>query len=509
VVDRLGANSARTKPRNPRQNAPRTDRRSREPKRTQAGALIEIALEACQLFHAPDGTAYADITMDGHRETWPIASRGFRSWVRHAAYRATSSAPNGETMKTALGVIEAQAIYAEAERPVALRVTPHEQRIYLDLADPKWRSVEIDANGWRIVSEPPVRFRRPRGMLALPEPQRGGSLDEFRRFLPARDDAFVLAISWLLAALHGRGPYPILALAGEQGAGKSTAAMMLRRLVDPHAAPLRTLPRDNRDLFIGAHNGAIIALDNLSAIPAEVSDSLCRLATGGGFATRTLHTDSDETIFAGKRPIVLTSIDDVATRSDLADRALLVALDPIPEARRVPERELWHAFDAATPRILGALLDIVAHGLRKLPTTRLERLPRMADYALWLAACETAVWPAGTHMAAYTANRRDGVDLVLDADPVAQALRAHMQDRAELTTTATDLMRSLDQLVAEHVRRHQSWPANGRALTGRLKRLAPALRAVGLTWDRHRQADTGRRLWTFRFNTTTTNNARS
>jgi hypothetical protein len=112
-------------------------------------------------------------------------------------------------------------------------------------------------------------------------------------------------------------------------------------------------------------------------------------------------------------------------------------------------------------------------------------------------------------MAAYTANRRDGVDLVLDADPVAQALRAHMQDRAELTTTATDLMRSLDQLVAEHVRRHQSWPANGRALTGRLKRLAPALRAVGLTWDRHRQADTGRRLWTFRFNTTTTNNARS
>ena len=66
-------------------------------------------------------------------------------------------------------------------------------------------------------------------------------------------------------------------------------------------------------------------------------------------------TDNDEVIFDGQRPIALTSITDVANRSDLADRLVIVRLEVISDKERRPEEELLAAFEAARPRILGGL----------------------------------------------------------------------------------------------------------------------------------------------------------
>ena len=226
-------------------------------------------------------------------------------------------------------------------------------------------------------------------------PGRGGSVATLRSFLNVQTDAdFVLVVAWALACLRNRGPYPVIVLSGEQGSAKSTFSAVLRALLDPNTAPLRALPREDRDLFIAASNGHVLAFDNVSGLPAWLSDTLCRLATGGGFAVRQLYSDNDEVLFDASRPVILNGIEDIVSRPDLADRALFLTLEPIPEERRRPEAELWDAFDAERPRLLGALLDAVVEGLRRLPETRLERLPRMADFALWATACETALWPS-------------------------------------------------------------------------------------------------------------------
>src|SRR5690606_22624874 len=151
-----------------------------------------------------------------------------------------------------------------------------------------------------------------------------------------------------------RGPYPLLALFAEQGSGKSTAGKLIRSLVDPNSAPLRSEHRDARDLMIGANNSWCLAYDNLSFVPSWLSDALCRLSTGGGFATRELYTDQDEIIFDAMRPVMLTSIEDVATRSDLLDRCLIVWLPSIPEEKRRSEEEIVVAFEQVQPQILGA-----------------------------------------------------------------------------------------------------------------------------------------------------------
>jgi hypothetical protein len=242
---------------------------------TQADILIDLA-QTAELFHSADGTGYADLDIKGHRETWPIRAKGFRRWLARRFYEKTGGAPSSEALQSALNVIEAKAHFDAPERAVHIRVGELEGRLYLDLCDKTWRAIEIDPTGWRVIDQPPVRFRRAPGMRPLPIPERGGTIDALRPFLNVKYDLdFVLVVSWALACLRNRGPYPLMALSGEQGSAKSTLCAILRALLDPNTAPLRALPREDRDLFIAASNGYVLAFDNISGLPPWISDTLC------------------------------------------------------------------------------------------------------------------------------------------------------------------------------------------------------------------------------------------
>jgi hypothetical protein len=379
-------------------------------------------------------------------------------------------------------VLEAQAQFDGPQRNVSVRLAEQDGLIYLDLADEFWRCIEIGANGWRIAEDPPVRFRRSAGMQPLPLPLRGGSIESLAPFLNlASENDFVLIVAWLLGALRAGGPYPVLAIAGEQGSAKTVLSKLLRALIDPSVAPVRALPRDERELFIAASHSHVLAFDNLSGLPPRLSDTLCRLTSGGAFSTRRLFTDQDEILFAAARPVILNGIEDIVTRPDLADRALMLMLAPIAERHRQPETALWREFELARPHILGALLDAAAHGLQMLPQVRLQRLPRMADFALWATACESAFRPAGTLEIAYSNNRRDAIESIVDADPVAARVREIMADRAQWTGSASDLWQAGTNVAGNSIVWNRSgWPKNPRALAGRLRRAQTFLRTLGI-----------------------------
>jgi hypothetical protein len=447
---------------------------------TQADILIGLAQPA-ELFHTPDSAGFADLDINGHRETWPIRAKGFRRWLARRFFEETGGAPSSEALQSALNVIEAKAHFDAPERQVHIRVGGLDGRLYLDLGDETWRAVEIDATGWRVIDNPPVRFRRASGMRPMPIPVRGGSVATLRSFLNVQTDAdFVLVVAWALACLRNHGPYPVIVLSGEQGSAKSTFSAILRALLDPNTAPLRALPREDRDLFIAASNGHVLAFDNVSGLPAWISDTLCRLATGGGFAVRQLYSDQDEVLFDAARPVILNGIEDMVTRPDLADRAVFLTLEPIPEERRRPEQELWGAFETERPRLLGVLLDAVAKGLAELPRTKLDKLPRMADFAVWATACETALWSSGTFWSAYCGNRDEAVEGVIDSDPIAATVRAVMTTRTEWTGTASELLGALAEMAGERVAKAKTWPDSPRALAGRLRRAATFLRKIGI-----------------------------
>jgi hypothetical protein len=466
--------------------------------KVSAATILVQLVEAAhpELFHSPDDVAYARIRVGDHHEVWGVRTSKFRLWLKKLYYEQTKKAPSSQSVEAALGVLESKARFDGAEHAVHVRVAEHQGRTFLDLGRPDWRVVEVTSSGWRVVVDPTVRFRRANGTLPLPVPVRGGDLTLLRGFLNlAGEDPWTLTMAWLTAAMRGLGPFPLLVLTGEPGTCKTTAGRFLQWSLDPNAGGLRSGPKEPRDLMIAARNAWLVAYDNLSHIPQWLSDCLCRLATGGGFGTRQLYTDDEEILFNAKRPALLTSIEDVVTAGDALDRAVSLQLEPVPDAGRRAEEDLDVAFAAALPRILGALLDAVAWGLRELPDVRLDKLPRMADFAKWGEAVIRGLGrPPGTFLAAYEKNRQGINEVALEASPVVGPLRVFLlqQKDRRWEGTASELLEALTRQVGESVSRQQGWPKKPAVISNTLRRLAPNLRRAGTVVEWFKDTARGR-----------------
>ncbi len=455
-------------------------KRSSDKGDSQATTLVALAGDV-DLFHDSD-EAFARIEIAGHRETWRLGSKAFRNWLQRQYWAVTKSAANAQAVQDAIGVLRGRALFEGPRRETAVRIAGDDDCIWLDLANGSWQAVKIDASGWRVVDRPDVAFVRPRGVLELPTPERDGSLDELRALVNVEsDDDWILILGWLVAAMRPSGPYPVLSVNGEQGSAKSTLCRILRGLVDPNVAAIRSPPRTERDLVIAGSNGHLIALENLSQVQDWLSDALCRLSTGGGFGTRELFSDGEEMLFEGQRPVMLNGITELCTRSDLLDRALVVSLSAIPEEKRVTESELWARFEQIHGLILGALLDAVSQACSAWADVRLPTLPRMADFATWVVAAEPALpCQSGAFLGAYQCNQASANESAIESSVLSGPLLEFMEGHSEWQGTATELKDILEELAGERTTKGKDWPKRPNSLSGELKRIAPNLRRTGI-----------------------------
>jgi putative DNA primase/helicase len=462
-------------------------------KRTPQRDVLIGLTKSVELWHDAGRIAYASFQVLDHREHWPVRSREFRMWLSGQFYDKTAAAIGGQALEDGIRILEARAVNEGTLYECFTRVGQAEGKIYLDLGDSSWRAVEVTPDGWGVVAAPPLKLLRSPSMRSLPEPEHGYLIEELRRFVNVKtDNDFMLVVAFIVAALRHRGPFPILVINGEAGTGKSMFSRFVRSLVDPSAALIRAVPRDDRDLMVSASNSWILAFDNLSSVPAWLADALCRLATGSGFATRALHTDRDEMIFDGARPIILNGIPNLTDRADLADRSATVHLRAIAENERQPEDELVAAFEEARPRILGALLDAVSRALGNITGVKLERSPRMADFVKWTTAAEPGLgWEPGAFLAAYDANRHDVSEATFEADSIAVAIWSLItigeKYKAGFEGTATELLEAINSHATEATKKGKYWPATAAQLGNRVVRASPLLRAKGCVID-HRHS---------------------
>jgi hypothetical protein len=438
--------------------------------------------------------------IDKHRETFTLKGSPFKHWLLReygTRYSFTidgqicPSAPSDQAIKEAINALAAKAA-GGAEHQAAIRVAEEGKSIYIDLGTSSWCVVEVSADGWRIVEASPIRFIRPNGFRALPVPIKGGNIKELSHFVNARADDFLLIVAWLLSAFRPTGPYPVLIVNGEHGAGKSYLCRLVRRLVDPNGAELRGDPRNERDLLLAAKNSWIVALDNLSYVRNDLSDEICRIATGGAFATRSLYTNDEEFLLEVCRPVLLNGIPSLASRADLADRSIVLTLPAMSDSRRQSEQAFWSDFDEAAPRLLGALLVGVSGALRDGSSVNLQRSFRMIDFAKCAeAGCRALGIRPGAFEEAYAQNRVNSSADAIDADTLAVSILAMMSKKTEFVGTAVELLSALGPPAhTEHDRR---WPKDPTRLGNRLRRLAPLLRQRGIEVDFGRSHDATRK----------------
>jgi hypothetical protein len=473
---------------------PETTVKTREPKEeekqeTIAERVLKLAF-AAEYFCTPDKATYADIRVDGVRETHSIRSRAFRLWLTGEFYDSEEKAINSNAMAEVLGVLDAKAVRSKVVQEVNLRTAEHQGKVYLDLGSPDWSAIEVDAQGWRVVAEPPVRFTRPESLLALPTPIEGGSLYELKELINVDGDSWILIITFLLFSLCPNKTYPVLVLAAVRGSGKTAAAEILKGLIDPGKGGLIKLQNDIRNLAAAAVNRWLMVYDNVGYISADQSDDLCRMATNFGFSTRTLHTTAEETTLEFTRPQIITAIDALVTRDDLADRVLMAQLGEITEDKRLAQGALAAKVEAARPRILGAMLTALSKTLAELPNTKPEKLPRMADYALFsIAAEKTLGLKTGEFLKVFNRSREQSRQVVLEASPLSEAILKMMENYPipqSFTGEASQLLAKLEEHAERGVPQSKAWPRTPIALNRQLDRLAPDLKEWGIEITRSR-----------------------
>jgi hypothetical protein len=446
--------------------------------RSQAAALIEFAQARVDLFHDPVRNVYARdrSTLENRR----LDGQEFRDWLAANYYRATGKAPRDQNLREALSTMRGIGLYGGERHEVHVRVAKYQDGYYLDLGEHgQTRAVRIAPGCWEVVTDPPVRFVRPQTMRPLPEPTRGGHIEVLWELANIPSEARLLVLAWLAECMRPDTPYPVLECIGEQGSAKSTTQDLLRNLIDPNACNLRGAPKTVDDIFVGASSNWVMSFENISHLSPAMQDALCVLATGGGHAKRKLYTDADESVISVKRPVVVNGIAAAITAQDLIDRTISVELPVI--TARAEITELHKTFEEQHGRLLGALLNVVVSALARLPQIHLapaER-PRLAEFARFgMAIAEALGQPGAEFMKQFRENREESIARTIDANPVASAVLSWIaQNPGGATDTASGFMTRMEQFKPT---RADSWPWSPKGFADALRRVAPALRQMGV-----------------------------
>src|SRR5258708_24130638 len=124
-----------------------------------------------EVFHSPEGEPFIRAVVNGHGENYPLKKKGlFEDWCRHLYFVGTDVALPQVIFNMMLEQLQAEARFGAPEFQTPLRIAEHRGKIYLDLCDAERQCVEISTQGWKLIDDPPVRFRRSPGMLPLPVP---------------------------------------------------------------------------------------------------------------------------------------------------------------------------------------------------------------------------------------------------------------------------------------------------------------------------------------------------
>jgi hypothetical protein len=467
---------------------------SREP--TMAELVLRYVKNAgIVLFHDSRERGFMSVPQpSGAVLNLQLGTKSARAVLGRLFYKERDRPLPSRQLKEAMDALEAMAQFEGEKHEVDLRVARMDNAIYVDLGRDDGLVVEINAEGWRTTHDCPVKFERRPGFGELPIPVEGGSMRSLQELLQLDEANFILLTAFLLICLRTGSTYMCLFVEGEQGSGKSVLCEVIKRIIDPNV-PLRLrLPGDDRNLMIVANAFYLPIFDNVSGFKGDLSDALCTLSTGGGFAARQLYSDDGVAIIDVTRPFVINGIGDFANRPDLMERAIPIKLPAMSDHSRKTEEELRAEFDALLPGLLGALYAISGEALRNERSVELGRTIRMADCAKWLLAAETATgFPANTMLPLLEDSQTEMVvDRISDL-PLTMLLRQILA-KGPVEDTVGELFIAL---TLGRPKGDRSMPPTPAHLSKELKRLKPALAKADILIEigAHRREGRLVKLW--------------
>ena len=394
-------------------------------------------------FHDQMNDPYVQVYIDNHHEVHSVWSTEFKRILSSAYFKLNNSWLYNDAYNNALCTLEAKALHDWDQHDLSYRICKKDDVIYYDLWDKEWNAVKIDKNGWNVVKNRQILFRRYQHQNPQVQPvkQWWDITKVFKYLNIERDSDKLLFLIYLVSLFIPDIPHPIAIFYWDKWASKSTSSRLIKRIADASKVELLAIPKSNSELvqILGHH--WLIAFDNLTNLNRELADSLCRCITWDWISKRKLYTDDEDRIYSFRRCLVLNWINNIASsRSDLLDRSILFRLSRIEEDKRMTEWEYWDNFDKDLPIILWWVFDILARTLAVYHTVKLNKHPRMADFAVCGCAIAQALWKSQDEFInAYEENIKEQNKEIIENNEVTSAIFEFMEDKEEWIWSSSKL----------------------------------------------------------------------
>ncbi len=450
---------------------------------SHASKLIKLVLATdALLFHDQSGDAYIALNNSG-AETLRLKSKQFSHWLAKLSWEEYKKPIRSEDIRTVLGTLAGLAVFNGEEHTLYVRVALSGDAIWYDLGG---AAVKISKEGWEIVENPPVLFRRYPHQEAQVRPERGGSLAKILEFINIKNESEQLLIMvWCVAAMVPGIPHPFPIFHGPQGSAKSTCGSVFKQLLDPSQLRLSSPPDNLREFIqVGSHHW-FLPIDNLSNLYEWLSDALCRACTGEGFSKRELYSDDDDVVYSFQNIGSLNGINLVVEKPDLMERCVIFGLEKVERVQNLASFN--ERFKEVKPFILGAMLDTLVGALQRVDDIPVENQFRMSDFARWgCAIAEALGYEAKDFISTYQSNIGLQHQEAVDASPVAQAIEMLMEAQDEWRGTPTELYNELEKIAADqHLdKKAKTWPNAASWMWRRITPIASNLLARGISIGR-------------------------
>ena len=463
----------------------------------------EIAIEllekkAALYFKDEYGTPHIKAQVGKHTETMQVGSSRFELYVSKLFYEEMGGQIlKVESLNEVMRIITARTVFEGVTRKLHLRTAWEQsgdnneidhETLYYDSATESWSCIKLTRQGWEVLPQHPekvlfTRFKQiPQTMPVRNYPP--DIMDKYLNLMHIKGYATRLLVKvMLIASFIPDIGHPITVPNGEQGGVKSTYCKYHKQIVDPCAVELLTIPKDRNEFVQHMHHNYVVVYDNVRIVPKWFSDEICKAVTGAGNSKRKLYTDDEDVAYNYKRCILVNGINNVLTEPDALDRSVMLDFTRISDEKRREEAEVDAEFEAMKPGLLGYIFDILVKALSIKPTIKLQRKPRMADFAVWGEAIARAMDCKELEFldAYYSVLERQNVDAV-EATLVGPAIVNFVGTWSQGTTEwegSPDALLDALRKVAEAFRidtRDSMFPKKANSLIRKLKPLLPDLR---------------------------------
>jgi hypothetical protein len=438
--------------------------------------------ESKELWHNSSKVAFATISRLGHLEHFKLDSQDYRDFL-HEKFgelnktvtkietedgeeeeQVEEPAPKRAAVDEAIYQLAARARNKRWHKEYSPRVRLNYDRgaLWLDLGGPDWKCVRIDSQDWEIRNRCDAKVIRGTGAHGLPEPVRGGNIQDLRQFLNVQnDEAFVLCVGALMGAYNPFGNYVATFFCGPSGSAKTTAMRVTRRLIDPHEIDERPLG-DVRDFLHGLTNTHVLAFENVSGISDRQSDEICRLCTGTGIAEREHFKQGAEWQTRAHCPVMVNGIPGrLAEKDDLIARSVTISFQHLGRNFKSDDA-FWNHFNEARPELLGCVFDGLVGALRMRRDFQDDNdaiakellgygdWPRFVDTVVFVeAACRAMGFPPGAYIEAFRNNQGSAIRWLADHHPICVGIKEMIAVRGRFRGSPEQLYQLIKPYVTK------------------------------------------------------------